>query len=211
MENKIRKKANPFLFILLTIGLAVPGIAQQEEKNELNDRINRYQRVYNNGTQTSTATNNANYGRQVRTQRQRANNNAYVHNGRVARRGGYYNNYNYRRNNSRLVYRTRNGYNRAARVYGNPIGFRVRYLPNNAIRFNRGGNLFFYSCGDFYVETAFGYRTIQAPIGARIRVLPYRARAVYYGRDVFYQIDDVLLAAVTNRRGRIVYEVVGYA
>ena len=191
MKKKIQKKVSPFLFFLLTIGLAVPGVAQREVKNERQDRINRSQRVQNN-TPKITASRNANYGKTLRTPR--VNNNTYAYNGRrgnssysTARRGS----------NSKLVYRTRVRNNRAGvRVYGNPVGFRVRYLPKNVVRFNRGGSQFFYNCGDFYVATQFGYRTIQAPIGAQIRVLPRRARTVYYGRDAFYQIDDVLLTCL---------------
>ncbi len=90
-----------------------------------------------------------------------------------------------------------------------PVIQTVRTIPRDAIRFRGQHQDFYYSCGNFYQATRFGFRTTVTPLGAEIRELPRRARSVYYRGNALYQLDYLLLEAVVNKRGRVIYQVVG--
>ena len=197
MEVKILKKVSPFLFFLLMIVATVPGTAQQNVKNK--------------HQQTRKGVN------QVHPQRQGNSNHT-----RFANQGSKNHYTNFRRGNSNVIVSFGNGaivpancrppMQRPNVIRANQFayGHRVSFLPQNAIRFRGINRDYFFARGNFYVQGQRGFRSAQIPLGARVNFLPNRARTVFYGRAVYYQLGNVFLAERIGRRGAAIYEVVGY-
>ncbi len=197
MEVKILKKVSPFLFFLLMIVVTVPGTAQQNVKNEHQQIRKGVNQVHHQRQGNSTHSRFANHG--------------------------YRNHYtNFRRGNSNVSFSYRNRVvvpancgpviQRPNVIRANQFayGHRVSFLPQNAIRFRGVSRDYFFARGDFYVQGQRGFRSTQIPLGARVSFLPNRARAVMYGRAIYYQLGNVFLAERISRRGVTIYEVVGY-
>ena len=64
-------------------------------------------------------------------------------------------------------------------------------LPPNIFRFSIGPTLFFYSSGIYYRQGAGGYVVVEAPVGARVSVLPENCSYFYYNGRRCYACDDV--------------------
>ncbi len=64
---------------------------------------------------------------------------------------------------------------------------RVDHRSQNYVRVDVGSKRYFYRNGSFYRRTRWGFNVIAAPIGARIRVLPYGFVTYRFGGlDYFY-------------------------
>lgn len=192
MEAKILKKVSPFLFFLLMIAATVPGTAQRNVKNNHQDVRTGVNQV--NSQRNTTHTRFANQGNAVR-------------NG----------NRNFGRTNVNVNITTRGSRNVAYAPVVRPVNVRpnrhinvVGVLPVNAVRFQGHNQNYFFARGIFYTPTNYGYRVVQAPIGSVVNHLPNNAVKVFYNRNVYYQVGNIMLAPILNRRGRIVYELAGY-
>jgi len=83
-------------------------------------------------------------------------------------------------------------YHRPPKHYGTVY----RSLPPNVFSFFLGGSTFFYYSGLYYRHGVDGYVVVQAPIGARIHVLPDDCSYFYYNGDRCYACDDVFYREV---------------
>lgn len=90
-----------------------------------------------------------------------------------------------------------------------PVARNVKSISRDAIHFRSSHQDFYYSRGNFYTRTNFGYSIVPVPLGAQIKHLPYGSNRVIFKGNILYQINGVLLEARINRRGRVVYEIVG--
>lgn len=73
-----------------------------------------------------------------------------------------------------------------------------RYLPRNYFSFFVAGIPFFYYSGIFYQRHNDGYVVVEAPIGARIEVLPDECSSLYVNGQLYYTCNDVFYRPVDN-------------
>ncbi len=66
-----------------------------------------------------------------------------------------------------------------------------RNLPVGALALSVAGAAFFFHMGNYYRHTPTGYVVVQAPFGARVRVLPERCSTLYIDGRSYYNCDDV--------------------
>ena len=197
MKAKILNKVSLFLFFLLIFAVTVPGTAQ------LNS---------NTGHQESRSD-----GNQMNFEQQR--------NIKHTRFANQQNGHNYSgshkvRVNVNRTFDTRKAplvtfrpvVHRTNVIRANQFTYnqRVAFLPQNSIRFRGINRDYYFARGNFYIQGQRGFISTQIPLGATINFLPPKARTIYYGRAVYYQLGNVFLVERIGRRGAAFYEVAGY-
>ena len=195
MEAKILKTVSPFLLAVLMVLAILPATAQRGDRNYGNQQ----QQVRTAGSRVNPQM--ANYSNQAR----------YSNHRNVTRFGNSSASINVSFGNTRIVPATCAPVIRPNVVrmnYNN--GHRVRFLPHNAIQFIGMNRDYFLVRGQFYTPTHQGYVATVAPVGIRVNYLPQSAIKVFYNRNVYYQVGNVLLAPIVTQRGRVVYELAGY-
>lgn len=195
MEAKIVKTASPFLLAMLMVLAILPATAQRGDRTYGNQQ----QQVRTEGSQVNPQM--ANYSNQAK----------FSNNRNVTRFENSRANINVNYVNTRIVPATCAPIIRPTVVrmnYNN--GHRVRFLPHNAIQFRGTNRDYFLVRGQFYTPTRQGYVATVAPLGIRVNYLPQNAIKVFYNRNVYYQVGNVMLSPIVTQRGRIVYELAGY-
>lgn len=113
-------------------------------------------------------------------------------------------------------YRDRRDYRHRPDYYRHrPHGSVYHSLPAGFFALSVAGAAFFYHMGHYYRQTPAGYVVVQAPFGARVRVLPEECSDMYIdGRryydcnEVFYQPDGDEYIVIERPSGvRIIAEV----
>jgi uncharacterized protein YgiM (DUF1202 family) len=66
-----------------------------------------------------------------------------------------------------------------------------RSLPAEAFALSIAGAAFFYHMGVYYRHTHDGYVVVQAPLGARVRILPDNCSTLYLDGRRYYDCDEV--------------------
>lgn len=196
MKAKNLKKVSPFFLALLIMAVSLQATAQRGVRNNGNQEVRKVtqsvkpQRVNNqNRTKFANQRSNVKYGNRVNT---RANINVSF-------------------GNNRVLPRTCAPVIRPSVVrlnYNN--GHRISFLPQNSIQFRGVNQDYFLARGQFYTPTHRGYVATVAPVGIRVNFLPQKAVKVFYNRNVYYQLGNVLLAPIVTRKGNIAYELAGY-
>ena len=71
-----------------------------------------------------------------------------------------------------------------------------RTLPTDVFSLTLGGGTFFYHFGTYYRHTGDGYVVVEAPVGARIRILPDDCSDFYADGIRYYECGDVYYESV---------------
>lgn len=71
-----------------------------------------------------------------------------------------------------------------------------RTLPADVFSLTIGGGAFFYHFGTYYRHTGDGYVVVQAPVGARVRILPDDCSDFYTDGIRYYECGDVYYESV---------------
>ena len=66
-----------------------------------------------------------------------------------------------------------------------------RTLPANVFTLTIGGGTFFYHLGTYYRHSGDGYVVVEAPVGARVRMLPDDCSTFYVDGIRYYECSDV--------------------
>lgn len=77
------------------------------------------------------------------------------------------------------------------RHYYRPYGRYLPSLPAGFLTLTLGGGLFYYHMGTYYRPSDRGYVVVQAPIGARVRMLPEVCSPLYVDGQRYFVCDDV--------------------
>ncbi|OGR15795.1 MAG: hypothetical protein A2X81_15790 [Desulfobacterales bacterium GWB2_56_26] len=71
-----------------------------------------------------------------------------------------------------------------------------RTLPTDVFSLTLGGGTFFYHFGTYYRHTGAGYVVVEAPVGARVRILPDDCSDFYADGIRYYECGDVYYESV---------------
>jgi hypothetical protein len=74
----------------------------------------------------------------------------------------------------------------------------IRHLPADVLTLSIAGALFFYHLGEYYQRTNDGYVVVDAPIGARISVLPGGCSSMRVGRNLYFNCEGVYYEPVAG-------------
>lgn len=69
-------------------------------------------------------------------------------------------------------------------VYHEPYRYH-RHLPADYVTMRIADAVYYYAAGAYYRETASGYVVVDAPAGARVKVLPDRYRTIVYDGNIY--------------------------
>ncbi len=73
-----------------------------------------------------------------------------------------------------------------------------RTLPADVFTLSIGGGTFFYHFGTYYRHSGDGYVVVEAPVGARVRILPDHCSTFYVDGLRYYECSDVYYESLGN-------------
>lgn len=85
-------------------------------------------------------------------------------------------------------------------------GYRLQHLPHHHTRIWYRNRDYYYFGGSFFLPASYGYYVVNAPIGARIRVLPHGYLSFYLGHNHYYYYNDIYYRHIPDTREYVVVE-----